>query len=843
MNARRIILTTCLVLLVATAALAQTDPKTVIASLEPAVNAGTATHDEQLDLARAYITVGRYYEAGKIAKRLVAENANDAAAVSVRDEAQSQLKAIAQQRVTDAEAAARRSEATDADRIELAEAYFAAGSYRMAADQYEKVPMASLSHEQRLHHARALAWSGRNDAAERAYSALMAEGSSPELELEYGRLLSWMGAYGPSIERLRSSSASLRSEEALVALANAYAWSGDRNQAVRLLSDYTAANAGATQAASLLEQIRTSPELRLERTERLIELDPYNLALRVQRARLLYETQRYGEALKTIRFVRENSPRRVDELDELERQVNEARKAKVDELNARLANLNINDAGNAEDVLSLAKSYTGVGEYTQAIRLYDAYLQNVPDDLDARINYARVLSWDRRYDAAQRQYQTVLNAQPDRADIELEYAQALSWDREYVPAIQAFRSLTDISSNPRAHLYEEVPARAHFNLGQIYRWFGWREHAVEEQSRAVSLDTDYFPAQQELTRARLGRPSSEVEGRYTYATNSNDFTLRRADLDVEHWSSPRFAWQGGIGRHSFEYQGDTVDANVARVGALYRRNDVLLFRGNVGGTFYQEDLGTRPFWGTGVEWLPNIQSRASLDYNHYDLIYDVFTLQSLNVPVGGGTFASDPIDIDDFRGHYDYSSGGFWSFLGDASYGLISDDNRRSAAHGLLSFRLLRAPFVAIKADGHILSYDFRTNRYWSPDDYKSLAGVLQIGQNFRDKFFWNVEGKLGKSWENDRSSDLRSIAASVTVPVSDAFDVIGHYGYGRTGRFDSITGADNGDLTTYWQRNWYVGIRLKQLYASDDRRERNPYYYDNRAVTGGSAVIPPEAQ
>lgn len=843
MNACRILLTSCLVLSIAAGAFAQEDAKTAIASLEPAVNAGTATRAQQLDLARAYMSVGRYYEASKIAKHLVALDANDTDAAALRDQAQQQLRAIAQQRVADAESAANRSGASDADRIELAEAYFAAGEYKKATDQYEKVPVASLSRDQRIHHARALAWSGRNDAAERAYSAILLENSTPDVELEYGRVLSWMGAYPAAISRLNNASTSLGTEDATLALANAYAWSGDRDRAIRLLNDYTASHDGAAEARTLLAQISTSPEVRLERVERLIELDPYNLALRVQRARLLYESARYGEALKTIRFVRENSPQEVADLDDLERQINEARRGKVDELNARLANLDIHNANNAEDVLALAKAFTGVGEYEPALRLYDAYLANVPDDVEARVNYARVLSWDRRYDAAQRQYQMVLNSQPDRADVKLEYAQTLSWDREYVPAIRTFRTLTDLSGNDRAHLYEDVPSRAHFNLGQIYRWFGWREHAVQEQSTALSLDTDYFPAREELTRARLGRPSSELDARYTYATNSNDFTLRRADIDAEKWTSPRFAWRAGVGHHTFEYQDNDVAANVGRLGGLYRRSDALMFRGNVGLTVYEQDLGTRPFWGTGVEWLPNIQSRAALDYNHYDLVYDVFTLQSLNVPVGGGgRLGNNPIDIDDFRAHYDYNSGGFWSFLGDASYGMVSDDNRRSAAHGLLSFRLLRAPFIAIKADGHILSYDFRSNRYWSPDDYKSLAGVLQIGQNFRDKFFWNVEGKLGRSWENDRSSDLRAIAASVTVPVSDTFDVVGHYGYGRTGRFDSITGGDDGDLTTYWQRNWYVGVRLKKLYASDDRRERNPYYYDNRAVTG-SAVIPPEAQ
>lgn len=839
MKACRLLLTIIL-LLGAVAAPAQDDARATIASLESSVNEGTATREQQLELARAYISVGRYYEAGKIGKRLVAADANDAEAVAVRDKAQEQLRLIAEQRVADAEAAAKREGATDADRLELANAYFSAGHYREASDLYEKLPAGVVTYEVRHNQARALAWSGRHDAAERVYARMLDEERRPAIELEYGRVLSWMGASDAAVVRLRSAYAANRTEEGAIALANAEGWSGNREGAIRLLTEYTTANPEANEARQLLETIRTSPELRLERLDKLIELDPYNLALRVQRARLLYESERYGEALKTIEFVNEHSPQRVADLQQLEADINERRLMKIAELDARLRNMNINDPAGAEETLSVAKAYTALGNYPQAIRLYEAYLAIVPDDMQARTNYARVLGWDRRYDAAQAQYERLLQQDPERADLQLEYAQTMSYDEEYVPAIRNFRKLTDISSNPRAYLYSDVPTRAHFNLGQIYRWFGWREHAVREQNSALLLDGDYMPSHEELFRARSGRPSTRVDLRYTRATNSNDFTLQRADLEGEHWLTQRNAVTFTLGRHQFEHRGDDVQANAGSIGMSRRQTDRLTLRGRVGATFYEEGLGTRPFWALGAQFLPNIQSRAAIEYNRYDLVYDVFTLQSLDGNVGG-TNLNDPISIDDFRGMYNWNSGGFWSALGEASYGFIDDDNRRAAAHGLLTFRVWNRPFVALKADGRILSYDFRTPRYWSPDDYTSLAGVLQIGHNFRDRFYWNVEGKAGKSWEGERSSDLRAIGANVTIPVTELFDVVGHYGYGKSGRFESFAGSGNTDFVNYWQRNWYVGIRVKRLYSGDDRRDQNPYYFDNRALTG--AVIPPEVQ
>lgn len=843
---------TIIFLLTCGTALAQDDARLTITLLERSVSEGTATRAQQLDLARAYMSTGRYYEAGKIAKRLIAADANDADAIALRDKSQEQLRGIAQQRVTDAESAASRASATDADRLELANAYFGAGEYRKAADLYAKLPDAVMTPAMRHNHARALTWSGQHDASERIYARLVAEQPTPELEIEYGRVLSWMGATDAAIKRLNAAYAANRSEEAALALANAHTWSANRDAAIRLLDEYTASSPNATEAAALLEQLRTSPELRIERIDKAIELDPYNLALRVQRARLLYDAGRYSEALKTIEFVNEHAPTEIrdaamtssttESLSTLENQLRDRRKERVAELDARLATMNIDDPAIADDVLQLAKGFTGQGAYPQSLRLYEAYLKNVPNDKQARQNYARVLSWSRRYDDAQDQYARLLREDPDRADLRLEYAQALSYDEEYVPAMRTFHSLTDLSSNPRGYLYSDVPARAHYSRGQIYRWFGWREHAVMEQNSALEIDNEFLPAREELFRARTGRPSTQFDARYTYATNSNDFTLKRVDLDAVHWLNNRAAVEGSVGRHNFEYRGSDVNASAASVGGRFRQTDRLTLRGRVGGTFYDEGLGARPFWALGAQFLPNLQSRLALDYNHYDLVYDAFTLQSLTIPAGGTTVAiDDPISINDFRAHYDWNSGGFWSFLVDGSYGLVSDDNRRAAGHGLLTFRLWNRPFVAVKADGRVLSYDFRSNRYWSPDDYKSLAGVLQIGQNVRDRFYWNVEGKAGKSWEGSRSSDIRSIAGSVTVPVTELFDVVGHYGYGKSGRFDDLIGG-SGSFTNYWQRNWYVGVRVKRLYAGDDRRGRNPYYYDDRPITG-STVIPPEVQ
>jgi len=834
------------VTLCAATVLGQTDIYSRIKPLEDAVASGQASRAQQMELARLYIQGGRYYEATKIADQMLAEDPNDAAAKEVRDNAARSLRDVQDKKVAEAEARAKSG--SDADRMALANTYFDAGSYGAAADIYAKMPPAMMDRDARLRYARSLAWSNQLDPAERVYAQLLKEQPDPSLQLEYGRTLSWMGASHAAIDRLADVYNNTHSEDAAVALANAKAWSGDREGAIRLLNDFTQTNPNAMQAKQLAAQLSASPELRLERVNKAIALQPYNLALQVEKARLQYDAGQYAASLKTIQFVRDHSSKNIEGLDDLERAAKEKRSAELAQLEERRKALDAqssmaSSSQNPDEILNLAKAYTGVEDYDTAIRLYDRYLRLRPNDTDARIQYARVLSWDRRWAASERQYEMLLNQYPDRADLRFEYGQVESYDSDFSNALHTFRTVTDLSGNPRANLYQDVPPQAYYNIGQIYRWYGWNDHAIAAQNNALALDAGYMPARQELDMTRHLRPSSGLEGRYSYTTDSDDFTFKRMDVTAQKWTSSRTAFDIGLGRHEFQHLGDDVYANVFSGGGQYRWSDRWTARGRVGANFYDNGLGTRPFFGVGAEWLPSLQSRASIDFNHYDLVYDVFTLTSLALPTVGGPqiSISDPLSINDTRAHYDYSTGGHWAWLGDASYGFISDDNSRAAAHGLASFRVLKAPFLAFKVDGRYLRYDFRTNRYWSPTDYHSLAGVVQIGQNIRDRFLWDFEVKAGRAYESSTSSDLRAYEGNVTVPIGDTFDIVGNYGYGKSGRLQSVLAFNNApaDFVNYWQRHWYVGLRVKQLFGHGERQSRNPYYYDSQPLSG-SPVIPP---
>lgn len=816
-----------------------------VSTLEQAVNAGTASRDQQLDLARLYIQVGRFYEASKLAQSVIATNANDADALAVKSQADQKLRAISDRKVSEAEARANAAGASDQDRLALADAYFEAGKYSAAADLYAKLPASAQTRESRLRRARSLAWSSRHDEAERVYADLLAEERTPDVELEYGRVLSWMGATRPAVETLTTVYERSHTEASAVALANARAWSGDREGALRFINEYIAANPNSPQARQLANDLAVSPEMRLERMSRLVDLTPFNLAVRFELARLQAEAGRYGEAQKTIQFIREHSPSPVVGLDDLQLMINTRRQAEIASLEERRKALDAqasmaSASQNADEILSLAKSYNGLGAYNYSLPLYERYLALRPNDFDARVQYARVLSWDRRYVDSQRQYKMLIQQRPDRADLRYEYASILSYNEEYVPAIRAFRSVTTLDDPRQQRLYSDVPAKAYYNIGQIYRWYGWSDTALAEQNLAISADPGYNPAREEIDLLRHRRPASSLNARYSFATDSNDFTFRRISVDAQKWVSARTEFDLGVGRDQFSHRGQEVNANTLTGGGAYRLSDRTTLRARAGANFYDHSLGSRPFFGVGATFRPSIQSRAALDFNHYDLVYDVFDFSALgDQTTSGGSLLGSPLTINDFRGHYDYTTGGHWSWLADASYGAISDSNSREAAHGILSFELFHKPFVALKADGRWLRYDRRSDRYWSPTQYNSIAGVIQVGQDLR-RFSWNAEYKLGRAHETGRSSDIRSWGAYVSVPVTDAFDVVANYNYGRSGRFNSVLGGSGSDFTNYWQRNWFIGVRLNNPFGGrGERNKQNPYYFDNSTLS--TTVLPPE--
>src|SRR5207302_6612108 len=110
------------------------------------------------------------------------------------------------------------------------------------------------------------------------------------------------------------------------------------------------------------------------------DVQPYILALRVERARLLVDAGRDSEALTDIKFVRDHSSQKNASLDALEKTARAHRAGQLGQLDERRKALDsqtsmASASQNPDDVLTLAKSYSGIEAYDQSEALYQQYLR------------------------------------------------------------------------------------------------------------------------------------------------------------------------------------------------------------------------------------------------------------------------------------------------------------------------------------------------------------------------------------------------------------------------------------------------------------------------------------
>src|SRR5688572_22053443 len=86
------------------------------------LSAGASTsRSEQLELARAYVDAGRFYEASKIAKRLLAVDPDDATAKELHEGALAGLKEAQNRQVAEAEAMAANKDIDAETRLKIAD--------------------------------------------------------------------------------------------------------------------------------------------------------------------------------------------------------------------------------------------------------------------------------------------------------------------------------------------------------------------------------------------------------------------------------------------------------------------------------------------------------------------------------------------------------------------------------------------------------------------------------------------------------------------------------------------------------------------------------------------------
>lgn len=81
------------------------------------------------------------------------------------------------------------------------------------------------------------------------------------------------------------------------------------------------------------------------------------------------------------------------------------------------------------DVIAAARTAAAEGRRADALTTLEQHLAQSPEDVDARLVYGLVLSWDGRYDEARRELQRVLAAAPGYTDARVALTNVERWSR------------------------------------------------------------------------------------------------------------------------------------------------------------------------------------------------------------------------------------------------------------------------------------------------------------------------------------------------------------------------------------------------------------------------------
>lgn len=128
--------------------------------------------------------------------------------------------------------------------------------------------------------------------------------------------------------------------------------------------------------------------------------------------------------------------------------------------------------------VEVGRAYVQTKDYEKAAEYYRNYLQKNPSDLDARLDYAKILSWIKSYGAAADQFKRYLDSRPGEVPAILGLADVYAWSGEHKLAEAQLK---------RVLAKEHGNSDAVVKLALVYEWQGKYDAAKAEFQRASRL--------------------------------------------------------------------------------------------------------------------------------------------------------------------------------------------------------------------------------------------------------------------------------------------------------------------------------------------------------------------
>jgi tetratricopeptide (TPR) repeat protein len=418
-----------------------------------------------------------------------------------------------------------------------------------------------------------------------------------------------------------------------------------------------------------------------------------------------------------------------------------------------------------------------------------------PADVEIRLIQARVMAWNKQYDAALIRYDSVLTGHPGLRDASLGRARTLAWSGQLAESRSTYgqilaRDSTDVEAMlGRAQVsawngdltsaeqeYHKLLARnprdvdARVGLGYVYLWQGREAAASRQASYALAIDSTHKGGRELRRVAREAiRPSAEASANW-----SND-----SDKNTSFWQT--LGSTAALGRgaalfgsvNALETSDPVRDAS--RVGGeagLSYRAGTLQLQGAAGARRLTPEVAPTRTAGTyraRVTYRPVPRLGASLAYSRapFDEI---------------ATLIERGLDLESLEGGLDLKPTSGLTIFGGAGALWLSDGNSRTSFSAGLNQKLARS--LVFGLFGRTLSYDQRGIGYFSPDRFSVLEGIAgytrergswsislsgglgaqQVGDRGAAQSEWHLEGRTGPHWGSGNRIELFGLITNSAV-------------------------------------------------------------------------------
>jgi len=205
--------------------------------------------------------------------------------------------------------------------------------------------------------------------------------------------------------------------------------------------------------------------------------------------------------------------------------------------------------------------------YEDALVIFRRLSEQDPDDLEARIWVARILSWKGDYVHAEELYQRILVVAPENLEAQLGLIDLWSWQGQYDRAVQGLLQL-----RARDSRNTEVLVR----LGKLAHWQHRRAEALVYYREVLALDPDHQEAREAL-EALLAVKTFRIESgyfleEYNFFSNTNGFFIEFLHRNRDRLTLlARFQWQNKFDENNARFIG----------GLTYRVLDRTWIRGEI----------------------------------------------------------------------------------------------------------------------------------------------------------------------------------------------------------------------------------------------------------------------